>query len=411
MNVEVRTGQCPFGAHSAVGVGARPTLGDLEPVGPVEWRPAAGLGYWSVTRYADVDMVLRDTPAFTSERGTMLCLLGQQDPAAGRQMAATDPPRHRQLREPLQRALNAKPTEVRREQFRKAVIDVLTPLADGVYDLSAHMAMLPMAVVGGIMALPAADWPDLVAATKAAVAPEDPSCGRDGTASAVLKGAHRELFAYFQDIVTSRRRHPGDDLISLLLAMRMDGRPLSPGEIVSNCYSLLLGANVTIAHVLPSTLLGLMGTATLEEWADTPSPRLLATGVEEALRWSSPAAHFMRHATRDSDVGGQPVRQGDPVVVWLGSANRDSDVFGEPFAFDVRRHPNKHLTFGIGPHYCVGHSVARVTLRVLFAELFSRYRDFALAGEAVRMRSDIVTGWTSMPITARPRPRRLPPAY
>jgi cytochrome P450 len=406
----MRAGTCPFSTPSSP-FSTTSGLDNLQPVGPVVWRPAEPLGYWSVTRYADVDYVMRDTATFTSERGTMLCLLGQEDPAAGRQMAATDPPRHRQLREPLQHALNAKPTGERREQFREAVIDVLAPLADGVYDLADHMAMLPMAVVGGMMALPPADWPDLVAATKAAVAPEDPACGRGGSASDALKRAHRELFAYFLDMVVARRRHPGDDLISLLLAMQMDGRPLSSGEIVSNCYSLLLGANVTTAHVLPSTLLELMGTPVLEQWADTSSPRLLATGVEEALRWSSPGAHFLRHATGDAEVGGQPVRRGDPVVVWLGSANRDSDVFAEPFTFDPGRRPNKHLTFGIGPHYCVGHSVARVTLRLLFAELFSRYCDFKPAGEAIRMRSDIVTGWTSMPITARLRPHHRQPAY
>jgi cytochrome P450 len=404
VNTRARSGRCAFDAGLA--------LGDLQPVGPVAWRLMAGdLGYWSVTRYADVDAVLRDTVTFTSERGTMLCLLGRDDPAAGHQMAATDPPRHRQLREPLQRALNVRPTEDRREQFREAVVGVLAPLADGPYDLAAHMAMLPMAIVGGIMALPPADWPALVAATTAAAAPEDPSRGRRGTGDAVLKGAHRELFAYFQDMVTYRRGHPGDDLISLLLTMQMDGRPLSAGQIVSNCYSLLLGANVTIAHVLPSTLLELMGTTALDQWADTASPRLLATGVEEALRWASPAAHFLRHATRDTDVDGQAIAAGDPVVVWLGSANRDADVFRAPFTFDARRHPNKHMTFGIGPHYCVGHSVARIALRVLFAELFSRYHDFALAGDPVRMRSDIVTGWARMPITARVRPRRLPPSY
>jgi len=154
-----------------------------------------------------------------------------------------------------------------------------------------------------------------------------------------------------------------------------------------------------------------MGTTVLDQWANTPSPRLLATGVEEALRWASPAAHFLRHATGDAEIDGQAVAAGDPVVVWLGSANRDGDVFRMPFTFDAQRHPNKHMTFGIGPHYCVGHSVARVALRVLFAELFSQYHDFALAGDAVRMHSDIVTGWTRMPITARLRPRRLPPAY
>jgi cytochrome P450 len=259
------------------------------------------------------------------------------------------------------------------------------------------------------MELPEADWPDLVSASMAAVAPEDPACGRAGSADAVLAGAHREMFAYLHDMVAHRRRHPGDDLISVLLTMEMDGRPLSAGEIVSNCYSLLLGANVTVAHVAPSTLRALMGTATLEKWADTPE--LLPTGVEEALRWASPAAHFLRHATQDTEIGGRPVAAGDPVVVWLGSANRDAAVFAEPLAFDVDRHPNKHLSFGIGPHYCVGHTVARVALRVLFAELFSRYRDLAPAGPSVPLRSNIVTGWTSMPITARPRPSRRQPAY
>lgn len=152
-----------------------------------------------------------------------------------------------------------------------------------------------------------------------------------------------------------------------------------------------------------------MGTETLEEWAN--APKLLAAGTEEALRWASPGTHFLRHATRDSELRGQLIRAGDPVVVWLGSANRDEDVFSHPFSFNIRRRPNKHLTFGIGPHYCVGHSVARMALRLLFAELFSRYYDFMPTGPAIRMYSNIVTGWTAMPITARQRTRRRPPAY
>jgi len=385
------------------------TLDGLHPVLPVHWRPERGMGYWSVTRYAEVDRVLRETATFTSERGTMLCLLGKDDPAAGRQMAATDPPRHRQLRDPLQRALNVKSTEARREQIRATAVDAVRPFGDGGYDLAAGTALFAVAVVGGIMDLPRADWPGLVSATMAAVAPADPATGRTGDPDVVLAAAHRELFGYLQDMVAHRRRHPGDDLISSLLGMEMDGRPLSPGEIVSNCYSLLLGASVTVAHVAPSTLRELMGTPGLEKWADTP--QLLQPGVEEALRWSCPAAHFLRHASRDTEIGGQAVAAGDPVVVWLGSANRDPEMFADPFTFDPGRRPNKHLSFGIGPHYCVGHTVARISLRLLFAELFSRFTELTPVGPAAPLRSDIVTGWTAMPITARPRPRVRPPAY
>lgn len=99
------------------------------------------------------------------------------------------------------------------------------------------------------------------------------------------------------------------------------------------------------------------------------------------------------------------------MAVWLGSANRDEETFKDPFTFDVRRRPNKHLAFGIGPHYCVGHTVAKVTLRLLFAELFSRFTDLAPSGPGERLHSNTIYGWTSMPITAKLRSHRRPAAY
>jgi cytochrome P450 len=366
-----------------------------------------GHEFWSVTRYTDADRVLRDYVTFTSQRGTLLYLLGQDDPAGRRQMAATDPPRHTVLREPLQRALAMKPMQAGREQIREVIIDLLTPLADGdTYDLADHMNRMPMAVIGVLMGLPSADWHRLVELTTASVAPEDPRFRHERGINAALKAAHRELFAYFHDMVRYRRNHPGDDLISLLLRMELDGRPLNQGEILSNCYSLLLGANVTTAQVPVSALAELMGTPTLGEWAS--HPELLKSGVEEALRWATPTTHFIRYATQDLTLHGRPIRAGDAVAVWLGSANRDEDVFPDPFTFDVRRWPNKHLAFGIGPHYCVGHTVARITLQLFFAELFSRFTDFAPAGPGERLYSNTIYGWTRMPITARtraPRPR------
>ncbi|MEU5976477.1 cytochrome P450 [Streptomyces sp. NPDC047315] len=366
------------------------------------WRPVGSTGYWSVAGYAEAVRVLRDHEAFTSERGTLLTLLGRDDPAGGQQMAVTDPPNHTRLRGPLQQALSIRTVAGQRDVIRRVVTEALRPLADGgPFDFAAAMAALPMAVIGHLMALPEQDWPRLVRLTHACVAADDPEYQIDDGPQATLVTAHRELFAYFQDVVTRRRRAPGGDLISLLLTMELDGRRLSPGEIVSNCYSLLLGATVTTAQPPSAAVAALAGTPVLDDWA--AHPELLSSGVEESLRWSSPTQHFMRHATRDVELRDVVILAGDAVVVWLGSANRDESVFADPDTFDIRRSPNKHIAFGVGAHYCVGHTVARVTLRILFAELLGRYTGFTLAGPSRRLRSNIISGFTHLPITAHVR--------
>jgi cytochrome P450 len=109
----------------------------------------------------------------------------------------------------------------------------------------------------------------------------------------------------------------------------------------------------------------------------------------------------MRYAVRDTEVRGTKINAGQAVVVWLGAANRDAAVFPDAETFDLRRRPNKHLAFGIGPHYCVGHAVARVTLRILFNDLLSRFTGFAPAGEPARLHSNFISGYKHLPITAR----------
>jgi cytochrome P450 len=162
----------------------------------------------------------------------------------------------------------------RREQIREVIVDLLAPLADGgTYDLAACANRLPMAVAGVLMGLPKEDWDHLVDLTTASVTPEDPRYRDDRGIDRVLNTAHRGLFAYFHEMAHDRRAHPGDDLISLLLRMDIDGRQLSAGEAIFNCYSLLLGANVTTAQVPVSALAQLMGTAALDEWALPAGPR------------------------------------------------------------------------------------------------------------------------------------------
>ncbi|AEW99316.1 cytochrome P450 [Streptantibioticus cattleyicolor] len=371
---------------------------------PVRWHPVGErLGFWSVTCYDDGDFVMRDHTCFTSQRGTLLNLLGTDDPAGGRQMAATDPPKHTRMREPLQRSLTNKAVERYRERIRHEVRRILAPAVTGEpYDFAGEMTALPMAVTGTIMGLPQRDWAELTRLTLMSIAPDDPEYMTDGGPRATLEAAHRGLFAYFQDVVGERRRDLGDDLLSTLLTMEIDGRPLGAGEVLSNCYSLLLGANVTTPYV-PSAAMERMvaDPALAADWLG--HPELVQSGVEEALRWSSPANHFMRYAVKDVTVHGVEIPAGDAVVVWLGSANRDERAFADPFRFDIRRRPNRHIAFGAGPHYCVGHTVARVSLRVLFEELIGRFEGFEQAGPAEHLCSNFVAGIKHLPVTARVR--------
>lgn len=370
----------------------------------LHWQQVdADRGFWSVVHYHEADQVLRDTGTFTSERGTLLDLLGTDDPAGGKQLAVTDPPRHTVRQARLKRALTSKALNRQREQVRALIVELLEPLGDGgVFDFAGAMMAMPMWVTGTMMALPRADWDWLTRATTQCIAADDPEFQEPGGRAATLSAAHMELFGYFQDLIRHRLESPGTDLLTILLTTRFEGRAMSPGEVVSNCYSLLLGANVTTPHGPTFVLAEMTETNVLDDWA--AHPEVGESAYSEALRWASPVNHVMRYATRDVVIRDTPVSAGDAVVVWLGAANRDERVFADPERFDIRRRPNKHLAFGIGPHYCVGHSVARVSLSLLFEELLGRYQDFRLAGRPERLVSTFASGYKHVPITARRRP-------
>ncbi|QRP47062.1 cytochrome P450 [Amycolatopsis sp. FDAARGOS 1241] len=408
---EARPTGCPVDAgsddlvdpHFYTGGDARRVWRELRALDRLSWHQVdEHRGFWSVVTYHDADRVLRDYATFTSERGTLLELLGTDDPAGGQQLAVTDPPRHTSRQAQLKKALARKSVDRQRDMIRPLVIDLLAPLADGgVFDFGRAMLAMPMSVTGTMMGLPPEDWPALTRLTTQCIAADDPDFQEPGGKKATLETAHRELFAYFQDLVRFRGDHLGDDLLSVLISTRFEGRRMSPGEVVANCYSLLLGANVTTPHAPTFTLAEMTGTGVLEDWA--AHPELTTSGMEEALRWASPVNHVLRYATKDTVLRNTPIAAGQALVVWLGSANRDEEVFADPHTFDIRRRPNKHLAFGIGPHYCVGHSVARVSLKILFHELFARYEGFESASAPERLISNFASGYKSVPITARPR--------
>lgn len=370
---------------------------------PVHWQPVRdGLGFWAVTRYSDVERVLRDHETFTSERGTLLSVLGKPEPASRQQFASTDPPRHGTIRGPVQRAMGMRSVRQHATAIGDRVGELLSAGDGGEpFDFAAVTAELPMLMLGPLLGLPTGDWPWLSRVVGMATIEEDPDVQLPEGPAATLQRAHRELFAYLLGLVVERRRRPGDDLISILLGMRVDGAPHRPGAVVANCYSLVLGASAAIPHVPNAALLELVRTNRYGAWARRPD--LLDSGIEEAVRWASPASHFMRHSTRDVRLSGVDIPAGDAVVAWIGSANRDERMFVDPHAFDPARSPNRHLGFGAGHHYCIGAAIGRLTLRVFFAELFRRFAGFTLAGEVSHVRSTWLSGIKRLPVAGVPR--------
>jgi cytochrome P450 len=381
---------------------------------PLAWQQLPdGRGFWLVTRYDDCCRVLDDHETFTSLRGTMLAMLGTQDPAGGRQMLVCDPPRHTALREPLQKLLTSAALRRFTAQIRDHVRRFLRQgLQQPVWDIGATMMTLPTRIAALLMGLRLedADYLRLMRWSTMAMAPDDPEFQVDADRAATLREAHRGLFAFFGGELSARARDLGDggeDLIDRLLAIRLDGRELGHGDLIANCYSLLLGANVTTGHVVSATVERFLGGDELyQKWAAHRA--LVRTGVEEAIRWTSPVFHAMRHTVRPVSFHGAEVASGDAVVAWITSANRDEAVFPDPEAFELSRQPNRHIAFGSGPHYCIGAVTARVTLRIVFEELLDHVESFEPAGEASRLASTFVNGIKHLPVRAVPRPGLAP---
>ena len=360
-----------------------------------------GRSFWSVFRYADAARVLGNYEVFTSRRGTLLSTLDVDDPASELMMAATDPPSHGALRGPLARALSPRALQNATSDLEAAVDELLLTFRDdGPWDFAAAALRFPMHFTGALMGIPQEDWGHLATLTTQAVAPEDPMFSGQLPALNLL-GAHHELFEYFDQMVADRsgRASIKGDLVDILIRECAPQAGLSRAAVVYNCYSLLLGANVTTPHA---------ASALVELSAQDPSlleimragGRHLTRLIDESLRWSSPANHFMRYTTQEVTISNVTIPSGHAVVAWLGSANRDPEAFEDPDKFVPDRSPNQHLAFGHGDHFCIGASLARLTLRMLFAEIARRDIVFALAGPAEHLSSNFVAGYRSLPVRA-----------
>ena len=214
----------------------------------------------------------------------------------------------------------------------------------------------------------------------------------------------QDVWDYGNDLKQSRIGGSGTDLVSIL-ANRLpeDGVPLSDRDFENYFTLLVIAGNETTRHSISHAMLALINNPD-QIRALQDNPALMPGAVEEFLRWASPVYHFRRTATRDVELHGKQIKEGDKVVMWFASGNRDQSVFEDPYRFDVSRTNVDHMTFGKGsPHLCLGNNLARMEIRLMFEELLPRIADIQLTGEVTRVRSNFVNGIKKLPVAITPR--------
>ncbi|MER6176721.1 cytochrome P450 [Streptosporangium sp. NPDC001681] len=364
---------------------------------PMFWnKRSAGPSFWAFTKYADGVAVYLDKTNFTSERGMQV---GQTESAAraaaGKMLIVTDG-RHSRLRDVMNPALT--PRVVRRLEgaMRETVGGMLEENAprDSFDFVDTVAGRLPLSVICELLGVPRADWDLMIQWTRTAFG----SATSDDVISDAEKAeANANIFAYYADLLAERRGDLGDDVISVLIRGRIDGTPLTDEEILLNINGLITGGNETTRHASAGAVIALVENP--GEWRRLrEDPSLIPTAVEEVLRWTAPSLNVMRTALRDTRIGEQTIRAGERVSVWHPAVNRDEDAFPGARRFDVGRTPNRHLTFGLGRHLCIGAALARFELRVLLEELTRRVAHMELTGPVKRLRSNLMWGVDRVPV-------------
>jgi cytochrome P450 len=392
---------------SELDLGDPQTFIDLEPVDiwrwfranrPVHWNNGSP-GFWALSKHADVLAVYKDNERFTSERGNVLATLLQgSDSASGKMLAVTDGPRHRAVRNLMLKSFSPRVLGRVAEAVRERTFRLLTD-AVGMdeFDLATDVAdHIPINTIGDLMDIPNADRQRLVDWNNQSLSRY--SAEHTETDEWL---ARNEILLYFSELAERRRAHPGDDVVSALANGIVDGKPLSEAEIVFNCYSLILGADESSRMSSIGAVLALANHP--DQWKTLKDGEVgLDTATEEVLRWTTPAMHFGRRALVDVPLRDQVIAAGDVVSLWNTSANFDEEVFPDSERFDLARTPNKHVTFGYGPHFCIGAFLGRVHVSAILGGLRDLVGGIRLTAPAQRLHSNFVYGYHTVPVSFVP---------
>jgi cholest-4-en-3-one 26-monooxygenase len=362
-----------------------------------------GPGFWVVSKHGDVQTVSRDPVLYSSDqdRGGVTPLDEPETPMPGggiKVLIAMDPPEHTRYRKLVNRGFTPRMINAMEPRIRAMVVRILDrAIAQGACDFVLDVAAeLPVEVIAELIGVPKQDRHKIFEWTNRIVGAEDPEyfvCENQ------MQQAMMEMFVYVHELCEQRRREPQDDIMSELLQAEVEGDKLTNLEL--NAFFLFLSSagNETTRNAAAHGLNAFLENPREYDKLVQDPERLIGTATEEILRWATPTMYLRRNVTANTELRGQSLKAGDKVSLWYVSANRDEEVFEDPFRFDIERQPNPHVAFGgPGPHFCLGASLARLELRVLFEELARRVPVLRPLGAPVRLRSNIVAGIKHLPV-------------
>jgi cholest-4-en-3-one 26-monooxygenase len=374
---------------------------------PVHWQDeAGGPGFWAVTRYPDCVTVNRDYERFSSAaRGTMPFEMPDEDIAQqGLMMLNMDPPLHTRYRRLVNKGFTPRIVRDLEESIHRATDAIIDQViekgeADFVTDISAE---LPLQVIAELLGVPPDDRHRMFEWSNRMVGNEDPEYQLE--AEMALTAA-MELYAYAAELFAQKRIDPHADLMSVLTTVEVEGEQLSEMELELFFLLLTVAGNETTRNLMSGAMHAFFQHP--EQWQRLLADRtLLATAVDEMLRFVSPVMNFRRTAMCDATLSGTDIKEGDKVVFFHASANRDEEVFDDPDIFDIGRSPNPHIAFGGGgPHFCLGTNLARMEIRVMYEHLLDRMPDIRQDGDVRRLQSQFINGVKHLPVAFTPAAR------
>ncbi|HEX4821191.1 MAG TPA: cytochrome P450 [Acidimicrobiales bacterium] len=374
-------------------------LAELRRTSPVYFQEMTGEpGFFAVLKHAEVVHVARHADVFSaSEGGVVLENLAPDQLEMMRMMLlAMDPPKHNTFREPLSEHFKAKVIARLEDDIRGITQEIMKEAADQrdvefVHDVTSK---LPSRVIGQLMGLPEEDWPLIHQLAERNTSGQDPDIvGDNPDMSGTI-----DMAMYAIEFAGKRRAEPPrEDLTSVILDSDYGGSQMSDIDFGSFFVQLVTAGNDTTKTMLSSGLLALLQhPEQMDELRADPS--LVPGAVEEILRWANPLHYFRRTTTTDTELRGVEIPAGAKVAMYYTSANRDEDVFEDSQRFDVHRHPNPHLSFGISHHFCLGVHLARLEGKVFFDELLATFPNIELTGDPVRVRSNLNNALKKLPI-------------
>jgi cytochrome P450 len=360
-------------------------------------------GFWSVTTADDVHAVSRDWETFSSATGFTALTNAILPLELGQAMfIGMDPPKHDRLKALFQRGFTPKRINEHEPAIREITKGVLDRLEGRVScDLVTDVAQPVVArVIGSFMGTAPEDdeiWARLMNTTLGA---GDPDLNPEGVQT-VMERDVPEIFARCAALIAERRERPTEDLMSVLVHADIDGEKLEEHEIVMGFFLLVAAGNDSTKATYCSGMRALLEDPSQRRLL-LDDPSLIPSAVEESLRMFPAFAHFRRTATRDVELNGAQIKEGDKVVMWYASSNRDETRYEDPDRFDVTRNP-EHQAFGAGGrHFCLGTALARLELRILMEETLARFPEMEIAGRPAFAESPFINQLKTLPVRLRP---------